>query len=124
MNVRCSKCGCEFAASNNSCPKCKSGDRTISVSEKLNLTEHINLSGRSVPPRKGKHKDDFNLSSGYESSGDATAFPQGVDRYKLEDRRNDLYREKVINLDTGEITRDLTEPLSEHRKPKQRRQSQ
>ena len=34
---------------------------------------------------------------------------------RIIDRKNNYYRERVVNADTGEVVRDVEQPLSEHR---------
>jgi len=34
---------------------------------------------------------------------------------RIIDRDGDLYHERVVDVETGEVVRDVTEPLSDHR---------
>jgi len=64
---------------------------------------------------KGKHggkgKPFFDQRNG------ASFYYKTKEWYHLErliDRDNDLYIEKITNMETGDVIREVTEPLSEH----------
>ncbi|XOB42385.1 MAG: hypothetical protein ACKKMP_03430 [Candidatus Nealsonbacteria bacterium] len=56
---------------------------------------------------------------GWFSSEDKNKHPEGVEKIRIIDRENlnkeDSYQERVKNVKTGKIIRNIKEPLSQHR---------
>lgn len=114
----CQECGKELKQDERPCPYCGSNKREI----KTNLYENIRV-GESLGIKK---YDKSNLKkwiqksiSGWFSSGDKKKYPEGVERTMSIDRtdpnRDGSYKEKVIDLATGEVVRDVEEKLIDHR---------
>ena len=61
--------------------------------------------------RKGRRKYDYESIKGNEFSSNGTF----VQKERVIDRENNLYKELVINVDTGEILHSSEHPLSEHK---------
>jgi hypothetical protein len=52
---------------------------------------------------------------GFSQSINKIRHPKGVNKTRIIDRENNIYHEKIVDLETGKITRNVKEPLSEHR---------
>ncbi len=109
----CKKCGRELNPVQRPCPYCGGTGinyvRSASVKvvfRASTLWKQIRT-GRKRPIREGK--------SGWSASGDAAKHPNGVDKMTLIDREKDEYEKKVVDKRTGEVVKDLKEPLSQHR---------
>jgi hypothetical protein len=63
---------------------------------------------RTGPRGRGKYDREVIAGHDYSASG------RMVKKDRLIDRVNDLYVEKVADADTGEVLREVEEPLSEH----------
>jgi len=96
------------------CPICKSSNRLI----KMELEGKITLRGRigAKKKRKGFKRPLREIFTGWQKSRDKKKHPKGVEKERLIDREEDKYKEKVTDVETGEITRDVEEPLSVHGK--------
>ncbi len=94
------------------CPKC-GGTKSIIFkvcTENVRLRDKIKVVGK----RFGFGRF-LELISGWEKNKITGDTKHGVDKLRLIDKRNDHYKEKVIDLKTGEVIRDCEEPLSQHR---------
>ena len=69
--------------------------------------------------RKGFGKFLKEILQGLFSSGDKEKHPEGVEKERIINRgepdKDDSYQEKVKDVNTGDTTRDIKEPLSQHK---------
>ena len=61
--------------------------------------------------RKGRRKYEYEALQGNEFNSDGRM----MRKERIIDRRNDRYRETVVDEDSGEVVRQIDESLSEHR---------
>lgn len=116
--IMCKKCGTELDDSynkkmNEPCPKCGSTKQDITIIENDRLEMHDYIRGKIKDP---------NLPSREKTRQD---FFQGDDRRKKDgkwmtkersiDKDNDIYKETVVDPETGKIIHSCEEPLSKHR---------
>lgn len=118
--VACGSCGESLdeltnldPARRQPCPKC------ASLSRKM----FVGVSGEMPPPHSslrakgrhagatGKRKHFIETFTGADWSHRLQRF---VRKVRILDRDNDRYVEKVVDPETGEVLRDVSEPLSEH----------
>jgi hypothetical protein len=115
---KCKHCGTELPISHTGpCPKCgKSGKvHEVSIRDTVVLHDGINIRQK----RKGFGKFMVESIQGWFSSGDPK-LKKGVHKVRIVDRENEEYHEVVENAETGEIIREVHEPLSHHKhQPKQ-----
>jgi hypothetical protein len=90
----------------------KSGDVSVALTgeQVSTATSRIGAKGNSRfgARRKGKHEREVLLGTEFNSAG------QLMRKERIIDRKNDYYSETVINEDTGEVVRQIEEPLSRH----------
>jgi hypothetical protein len=110
--VTCKKCGTILEAdpARPPCPNCGCAIRvsTVAVSDGLQLGDKIGM----------KHNRPGTKKPVYESVTGDDIFRKTGEMNKLSreiDRENDRYREKIVNPLTGEVIREVDEPLSAHR---------
>ena len=115
-SVLCSSCKMLINESSNTsvnerkpCPTCGSLARTFnkSIQDKLTIREKFGL----------KHKRPGYKKPIYESVAGDDLHRATVKWNKLTreiDRENNLYKELIINPDTGDVIRDCQKPLTEH----------
>lgn len=110
----CQECNKELEPDQKVCPICKSSKRLI----KMELEGEITLRSRigAKKKRKGFKRPLIEIIKGWFESGDKKKHPKGVIKERLIDREKDRYKKKIIDVETGEITRDVEEPLSVHGK--------
>ncbi|MBA7493482.1 hypothetical protein ES702_04041 [subsurface metagenome] len=94
------------------CPVCRSSKRLI----KKKLEGEIKPRGSigAKQKREGVKRPLKEIIKGWFESGDKKKHPKGVIKKRVIDREKDIYEEKVDDVKTGKITRDIEEPLSEH----------
>ena len=63
---------------------------------------------RTGERKNGKHRLEEWRGNEFSSSGSM------VSKDRIIDRQNNSYREKVVNVDTGEVLKDVSHPLTEH----------
>ncbi len=92
------------------CPNCGENDwnHDVSEEEKAELRKKVKLKERN---EKGK-KPHRIIYSGEELFRKTNKWHQ-IER--VVDRNNDVYHEKITDLDTGEVIREVWEPLSKHK---------
>jgi len=110
----CQECNKELEPDQKVCPVCKSSKRRIIaiVNEKVKIRESIGAKQK----RKGFKRPLREIFTGWQKSGDRKKHPEGVKKERVIDREKDIYGEKVKDIKTGKITRDVEEPLSAHGK--------
>jgi cation transport ATPase len=100
------------------CPYCgKSGkDYTATINTAVEISSRLKVRKK----RKGVGRFVLEILQGRFPSGDSK-LKKGVDKVRIVDREKKEYHEVVENAATGEIIREVHEPLSQHRrKPKKR----
>jgi predicted RNA-binding Zn-ribbon protein involved in translation (DUF1610 family) len=93
------------------CPNCGSVNRTINSIEVADIEIFPCVSIKvENPTYQGRHKYARETKTVAEHSvtGHLVRVAQTIDR------RNNRYREKVTDVETGEVTREVDHPLSEH----------
>src|SRR5665213_128619 len=92
------------------CPKCGGLSRTQCVSVAFGLGIHslIGIKGK----RDGKGKPFIEQKIGDDLHRDSGKWKN---REMLVDHENDRYKEKIVDKETGQIDREVEEPLSQHR---------
>jgi len=119
-SVTCTDCGTTLPNSyirehtSEPCPQCGSRKKHVYLTfhEKDGLTVRDMLTGKVKNPSlrsKDKVRKEF-------LSGDDLRRSDGkwMEKERIIDRDNDHYHEKVVDPETGEVLRDVTEPLSQH----------
>lgn len=112
-NCYCNNCNKEFYSSDGTCPYCGNNKIIIDLSRSDGF-----VIGESTIIRKSPKVSKTWVSetfSGFSPSGDKTKHPKGVKKTRIIDKENNIYQEKIIDIETGIITRDIKEPLNEHR---------
>lgn len=114
--IECCECGVALNAANDTpdgqapCPNCGSSLRNFNVSIVENSVAR-DFMGVKVRPNE-KQKPNFWSTSKPDFSRD---LQKAVHRENSFDRVNDLYEEKITDLETGEILKHVSEKLTEHR---------
>jgi len=118
MSIRgtCNTCdhtgGNEFRTPEGTCqcPQCGSADVRIEISFSESIAMHESLGtkarheGEKRPFRETSAGDDLRRSDG-----------KWMEKHRVIDRDGDLYEERVVDPDTGEVVHECAERLSEHR---------
>ena len=65
---------------------------------------------RTGRKRRGKYEHEALRGYEFNVSGHL------MKKERLLDRKNNLYIERIVDMDTGEVVRDIQEPLSDHRR--------
>ena len=101
------------------CPFCgsRSLERVILLEDSFEFHE---MSKGNSDKISGK-RPDYEFVAGDEFSRSKRKY---VDKVRIIDRQNDHYYEKVTDKETGEITHECSEPLSEHRHGSDKSQAQ
>jgi len=120
------KCGEELPPSHTGpCPKCgESGQLHKAYERSAILTLGLALRANSRARQKqGFDKFKKETLQGQFPSGDPK-LKNGVDKVRIIDKEKNEYHEVVENAETGEIIREVHEPLSKHRhvNPKNKRE--
>lgn len=92
------------------CPQCNSVNlyRSLLLADKIELHENVKGKSNKIP---GKKKPLGEFQTG---EGKSVSRGRFVDKIRKIDRENDLYFERVIDPETGEIIHECSERLSEH----------
>lgn len=111
MSCKCSQCGTELSeVSRSPCPRCRGTARTfdVAITESLTLREMWGMKWRQAGVA-GRPSAEFKLGQEFNHSRQEYV---NVDRRV--DRVEDAYYER-ISTETGEVLREVSEPLSQHR---------
>lgn len=87
-------------------------DIKVEVREEIKIIESL----RGRQKRKGFKKFMVEFLQGWFPSKNKEEFPDGVQKTRLIDKKNDRYQEKVINEKTGEVKVNKDIKLSEKNK--------
>jgi len=113
----CNNCGIELPVTHKGpCPECgKTGkDCKVSVSAGLSIKARVNSKARFKQWKEGFKKFAKEVLQGWFPSGDPR-LKNGVDKVRIIDKEKDEYHETVKDAITGEVIRDIHEPLSQHK---------
>jgi len=116
--VKCDQCGQEIdekdnlqASEREPCPSCGSISRALVrvINEKVPVRDRFQSKLKGALLRPGRPARE--LKQGHDLHRKT-----GIWRLlsRLIDRENDLYHEKIVNTETGEVVHELKERLSEH----------
>lgn len=98
------------------CPSCDSVylTRFIELHDELRLaiSEHVVLKGKD-PSLSAKRRLRREVRSGLRPEGNGSG--RVVDEHRVVDADLDLYEERIVDAGTGQVIRDVSEPLSKHR---------
>ena len=109
----CQNCKKELKENKKLCSYCGSMKRDIKVEIKEKIKIRASLRGRQK--RKGFKKFIVEFLQGWFPSTVKTKFPEGIEKSRLIDKKNDRYKEKVTNKATGKVVVDKDEKLLEHK---------
>ena len=110
---KCRHCGAELPPTHTGpCLKCGGKSRVLDLvaSDGLKVGESIGFRQK----RKGFRKFMIESIQGWFRSGDHK-LKKGVDKVRIIDKERDEYHEVIENAETGEVIRDIHEPLSQHK---------
>ena len=118
--INCAECGNTIDEPINKqesdpCPHCGSNRRIMDIDlgeeiVELNIKEQLKIT-RKDPKQTGKNKTTYERLSGDDLEKKSGKWKK---KERIIDRENDRYMEKVIDPETGEVTRHCDEPLSKH----------
>jgi hypothetical protein len=98
------------------CPACDSDrlTRSITVHEELrtSVSEHVILKCKD-PSLPSKRKLRRELRSGRRLEGSGSALL--VDEHRLVDANHDVYEERIVDVESGSVLREISDLLSKHR---------
>ena len=109
----CQNCGKELEPNQRPCPFC--GCNSIKIVALLSDTVRVRDNLALRLKRKGFKRFMTEIIGGWFPSKDKGKFPEGVDKERIIDKEKDEYHEVVKEAKTGEVVRDIHEPLSQHR---------
>lgn len=116
--VRCKNCGAQLAENPSApveerqpCPECGSMSRQVGITlTDTAVTIHESLAVKAKSP--GEREPFLESKQGDSYS---TKWGRFMTLLQVVDRRNNRYRKLVTDPETGEILRDVDEPLTDHR---------
>jgi DNA-directed RNA polymerase subunit RPC12/RpoP len=109
----CQNCKRKLNESQKPCPYCGNVKRDIKVEIKEEIKTRESL--RERQKRKGFKKFMVEFLQGWFPSTNMEEFPEGVQKTRIINKKNDKYQEKVINEATREVMVNKDEKLSEHK---------
>lgn len=89
----------------------KGRDLKIELSESISVRDSLELKSFTGAVKKFV----AHIFSGWFPSLRKDLSPEGVQKVRVIDRKNNRYQEKVIDIKTGRVIRDVAEKLSDHR---------
>jgi hypothetical protein len=116
--IFCQNCGKELKPNQRPCPFC--GCNNIKIEKPVGSgTVGIRGGLRLRQKREGFKRFMKEIIQGWFPSENKRQFPEGVDKTRIidkkEDRTKSEYHEVVKDKKTGEIIREIHEPLSRHK---------
>jgi hypothetical protein len=116
----CRHCKKELPPSHKGpCPYCGKIGKDCKVTTTTTLVISSNLRARKK--RKGVGRFTKEILQGRFLSGDPK-LKKGVDKVRIVDREKKEYHEVIENAETGEVIREVHEPLSQHKhEPEQKK---
>lgn len=117
---RCITCDAAFCYGGDpvsaKCPNCGSLtlERFIHVEDEISVRvfEHVGLVARD-PAQPASQKRRREVRSGLRLEGSGSG--QVVEEVRVLDRDLNQYQERITDVETGEVLRDIAEPLNQHR---------
>lgn len=94
------------------CPRCGSIERRIRIAaeEKVEIHDKITIKDKDLTlPRKKSVRGEYEYGSDFSEK-----HKKFLDKTRIIDRRNDKYKEVVIDLETSKVIHHCEEPLSKH----------
>lgn len=85
---------------------------------RLRVSEHVVLKGKN-PLLSSKRKLRREIRSGERLEGSGSG--RRVEERRISDADSDEYKEKIIDVESGVVLRDISEPLSVHKGGSERR---
>lgn len=89
----------------------KGRDIKIELSDSISVRDSLELKSFTGAVKKFV----AHIISGWFPSLRKDLSPEGVQKVRVIDRKNNRYQEKVIDVKTGRVIRDVDEKLSDHR---------
>lgn len=125
-NWRCDLCMYPFQFDDDPvaarCPACGSEGvmRLIDEHDDLlfKVSEHVVLKGKN-PLLSSKRKLRREIRSGERLEGSGSGIR--VEEFRISDADSDEYKERIIDIESGAVLRDISEPLSDHKGGSERR---
>jgi len=113
----CRNCGRELKSNQKPCLFC--GCNNLDIRVNFIETTKIRFNLKLRRKRKGLGKFIKEILQGWFPSIDKNKHPEGVEKMRIIDKENpnkkDSYQEKIKDVETGKITRNVKEPLCQHR---------
>ena len=111
----CRNCGIELPPSHTGpCPYCGKTGKECKASAHVTVGVKTLAHSRARQKKKGVSKFKKQIEQGQYESSDPK-LKRGVYLERIIDREKNEYHETVEDADTGEVIRDIHEPLSQHR---------
>ena len=113
----CKKCNFKLNRKIIICPKCGCNNKLV----KMNVGGELIVRGRlkGLKFLSGKRGWVKEVLRGWFPSTNKRKYPEGVEKNRVIDKEHykeeDSYQEKIKDIKTGKITRDIKEPLEKHR---------
>ena len=115
---RCNECDTPFQfvgdMASARCPTCQGSNLTrfLGLDEHGTGSEHLGLKCKDPSlPSGRKLRREVRTGRRLEGSGSGRL----VDEFRVVDADGDIYIERIIDVQTGRVLRDIEEPLSRHR---------
>ena len=95
------------------CPACGATARRIAVEieETIHFSDSLRVKGSEPKPSGGKRE----FLDAFEGTEHSRALGRVVKKSRLVDRRANRYMERVVDPQSGDVLRDVDEPLTDHR---------
>lgn len=111
----CQNCGKELEPNQRPCPFCGCNNIHVEATGLAKLGLVARGSRRFRHKVKGFKKFAKEILQGWFPSKNKDKFPEGVDKERIIDKEKDEYHEVVKEAKTGEVVRDVHEPLRQHK---------
>lgn len=118
QSIFCKQCNYQFLDENvletrQPCPQCNCIIKSVTVIVRDTLEIHDGYGLKVKNPEKRQDKKKKHIIE----QADKTYRDHQkrlIKKFSLKDREKNLYQEKVEDLETGEVIRNISEPLSQH----------
>ncbi|PIR12942.1 zinc ribbon domain-containing protein [Candidatus Falkowbacteria bacterium CG11_big_fil_rev_8_21_14_0_20_39_10] len=105
--ILCKNCGIELSVRDNTCPKCGSSEKAITLNLRDSIELHSSVGGK-VRDWQRKLKYHFEIGENFFRKTKQWNYLE-----RIIDWTNNFYKELIKNKD-GKIIKDIEEPLSQH----------
>ncbi len=109
----CQSCHTKLESNHAPCPSCGCKNVEVKATAATAIGLALKSSLKARHKQKGFKKFKKETVNGHFESGDPK-YPNGVDKKRIIDKEKDDYLEIVTDERTGEVIRDVHEPLSKH----------